>query len=88
MRYLKTLVTVLSGVMIVGFVTLIWLLVTRLGGDVPPLPDRITLPEGTRAQAYTQGENWFAVVTEDNRIIILDRDGETILQEIAVSGLR
>lgn len=83
-RYLKLLVTALAGVMIVGLVAVISLLVIRLQADVPPLPSRITLPEGTKAQSYTQGENWFAVVTEDERILIFARDGATLLQEIKI----
>ncbi|RFP86438.1 hypothetical protein DZK27_14440 [Rhodobacteraceae bacterium 63075] len=85
LRYLKTLVTALTGVMIVGLVAVVWLLVTRLSADVPPLPERITLPAGARAQAFTQGEGWFAVVTEDARILIFGRDGATLLQEIEIS---
>ncbi|MCV2892952.1 DUF6476 family protein [Lentibacter sp. XHP0401] len=84
-RYLKLLVTALAGVMIVGLVAVIALLVIRLQADVPPLPSRITLPEGTKAQAFTQGESWFAVVTEDERILIFARDGATLLQEIKLS---
>lgn len=84
-RYLKILVTALAGVMIVGFVTLISLLVIRLQADLPPLPERISLPQGLKAQAYTQGENWYAVVTEDNRILIYALDGTTLLQDITVS---
>ncbi len=84
LRYLKTLVTALTGVMIVGLVAVIYLLVIRLNADVPPLPSRIVLPEGVKAQAFTQGEGWFAVVTEDQRILIYGRDGATLLQEVAV----
>ena len=84
-RYLKLLVTTLAGVMIVGLVAVIALLVIRLNADVPPLPARMTLPEGTKAQAFTQGENWFAVVTTDERILIFARDGETLLQEVQIS---
>lgn len=85
-RYLKLLVTTLAGVMIVGLVAVIALLVIRLNADVPPLPARITLPEGTKAQAFTQGENWFAVVTEDERILIFARDGGTLIQEISIAN--
>ncbi|WP_298676791.1 DUF6476 family protein [uncultured Lentibacter sp.] len=85
-RYLKLLVTALAGVMIVGLVAVIALLVIRLQADVPPLPARISLPEGTKAQAVTQGENWFAVVTQDGRILVFARDGSTLLQEITVEA--
>ena len=86
LRYLKTLVTALTGVMIVGLVAVIYLLVIRLNADVPPLPSRIVLPEGVNAQAFTQGEGWFAVVTEDNRILIYGRDGATVVQDIEITA--
>ncbi len=84
-RFLKTLVTVLAGVMIVGLVAVIYLLVIRLNADVPPLPERIELPEGAKAQSYTQGEGWFAVVTEDGRLLLFARDGQTLLQEVELN---
>ncbi|PPB79822.1 hypothetical protein LV82_02614 [Albidovulum inexpectatum] len=66
--------------MIVGLITLIALLVTRLPGTAPPapvLPARITLPDGERARAATFGNGWIAVVTENDEILILDaRTGE------------
>ncbi|MBU2981843.1 hypothetical protein KO498_08445 [Lentibacter algarum] len=85
-RFLKILVSTLAGVMIVGLVAVIYLLVIRLNADVPELPARIVLPEGVKAQAFTQGEGWFAVVTEDGRILIFGRDGATILQDIAITA--
>jgi len=47
----------------------------RLAPSEPelPLPSSITLPDGSKAKAFTQGVDWFAVVTEDNRILIYDR---------------
>jgi len=62
-------------VMILGFVTLIALLVMRLAPSKPelPLPASITLPDGSKAETFTQGPDWFAVVTGDNRILIYDR---------------
>ncbi|KMK67727.1 hypothetical protein IMCC21224_112599 [Puniceibacterium sp. IMCC21224] len=59
--------------MIAGLIIVLGLLVTRLGARGPALPDTITLPDGTSATAFTQGDNWYAVVTKDNRILIFDR---------------
>lgn len=73
LRFLKLLVTVLTGVMIVGVVVVIFLLVTRFTAEAPALPDEIALPDGAKATAFTQGDQWFAVVTDDNRILIYDR---------------
>lgn len=63
---------VLTIVMIAGFCLLIGTLVVKLNADPVPLPDRLTLPAGAKATAYTQGEGWAAVVTESNEILIFD----------------
>jgi hypothetical protein len=75
LRLLRRLVTALMVVMIVGFLTLIVMLVMRLAPSTPelPLPSSITLPDGSKAETFTQGPDWFAVVTNDNRILIYDR---------------
>ena len=65
--------TVLTVVMIGGFLVLIVALVMRLSADGPSLPDSVALPEGSEASAFTQGSDWFAVVTTDDRILIYDR---------------
>lgn len=65
--------------MIVGFVVLIGFLVTRFPGTgtgAPPLPDQITLPDGTRPVAYTQTADWYAVVTDNDEILIFGHDGD------------
>lgn len=80
------LVTVLTVVMIAGVLVIISLLVIRLSARPPDLPDTISLPGGTRAQAFTQGETWFAVVTQDDRILIFDRETGALMQEVAVEA--
>jgi len=70
--------------MIAGFLVLIAALVIRLNADPVPLPDRIALPEGVTATAFTQGTDWFAVVTSDNRILIYDRTTSALRQEVAI----
>ncbi|MGA1181208.1 MAG: DUF6476 family protein [Marivivens sp.] len=82
--FLKRLVTALGVVMIAGFLVLIAALVIRLNADPLPLPDRITLPEGVTATAFTQGTDWFAVVTSDNRILIYDRTTSALRQEVSI----
>jgi hypothetical protein len=84
LRYLRLLVSALTGIMILGFVILIVALVIRLNADPVPLPERITLPEGVSALAFTQGEDWFAVVTSDDEILIFDRTSGTLRQTIAI----
>ncbi|MBM1311579.1 hypothetical protein JQT66_15165 [Sulfitobacter mediterraneus] len=72
LRFLRRLVTVLTTVMICGVLVVIGLLVTRLNRDSPILPQEIALPEGASAVAFTQGPDWYAVVTDRNEIVIFD----------------
>ena len=90
LRFLKTLVTVLTATMILGLITMIALFVIRLGpgaGDstatLPPLPDEIVLPDGAKALSVTWGKQHYVVVTEDNRVLIFDLDG-TLTQTVDI----
>ncbi len=82
--YLKRLVTALSVVMIAGFLVLIATLVIRLNADPLPLPDRITLPDGVSAIAFTQGTDWFAVTTDTDTILIYDRATSQLRQTVTI----
>ncbi len=87
LRFLRLLVTVLTAVMIIGFVVLIGFLVTRFPGTgtiALPLPDQITLPEGTTPVAFTQAADWYAIVTGSDEILIYSLDGD-VMQRIAVT---
>ena len=63
--------------MIVGVITVVGLLVTRMPGPIagPVLPDNLALPKGAKAAAITMGTGWIAVVTTDDRILIFDSAG-------------
>lgn len=82
--------TVLTVTMIGGVLAIVALLVIRLSDDTPPqpglapLPEAITLPEGARATAFTQGADWFAVVTGDDRILIYDRATGALRQTVRI----
>ena len=76
--------TVLTVVMILGFLVLIGALVMRLNADGPPLPDSIDLPEGADAVAFTQGGDWYAVVTADDTILVYDRLTGQLRQTVAL----
>ncbi len=79
------LVTVLTSVMIAGFIILIVFLVTRFPDDpglVPP--DQINLPTGVRAVAFTQAEKWFAIVTDRDQVLIFDRADNRLIQTIEI----
>jgi Flp pilus assembly protein protease CpaA len=88
LRFLKWLVIILTITMIGGVITVVGLLVTRMpdASAFAPLslPERLALPEGTAARAVTAGNGWFAVVTEDDRILIFNGDG-SLRQDIAVA---
>jgi len=87
LKFLRRLVTVLTAVMILGVLTIVALLVIRL--MAPPqmaLPDQVTLPAGTNATAITRGPDWFAVVTDDNRILIFDAASGVMRQEVHVTN--
>ncbi len=83
LRFLKGLVIALTITMIVGVITITGLLVTKLRGPLP-LPETITLPGGTTAQAVTVGADWVGIVTTDNRILIFDRLTGALRQEISL----
>jgi hypothetical protein len=86
LKFLRLLVTTLTAVMIVGVIVVIALLVTRLRDTGPTLPDQITLPDGAGATAFTQGDGWYAVVTDDDRILIYNSTSGALVQEIAVTA--
>ncbi|KIN60424.1 hypothetical protein Z945_1396 [Sulfitobacter noctilucae] len=84
LRFLRRLVTVLTAVMICGVLVVIALLVTRLNRDAPALPDQITLPDGAKAQAFTQGADWYAIVTSTDQILIYNRLTGALQQTIQI----
>ena len=84
LRFLRRMVTVLTTVMIFGVVIVIGLLVTRLTRNAPALPEQIALPDGAKATAFTQGEGWYAVVTDHNEILIFDRTSGALKQTVVV----
>ncbi len=74
----------LTAVMIGGVLVTFALIVIRLSDRTPKLPDQIELPDGAKAQALTIGNNWYAVVTDDNRILIFDKTTGKLRQEVAL----
>ncbi|MEP1961955.1 DUF6476 family protein [Tateyamaria sp.] len=86
LRFLRRLVTVLTIIMIVGVVTVVSLLVIRLNAAPAPLalPEQVTLPDGATTSAFTVGSDWFAVVTENDEILIFDQVTGTLRQTIVL----
>lgn len=79
--------TTLTATMIIGLITMIYLLVTRLPGSdpAPALPANIALPDGARAEAVTLGRGWVAVVTDQDEIIVLDAKSGRIRQRVKIA---
>jgi hypothetical protein len=85
LRFLRRLVTVLTATMIAGVLLIIGLIVTRFY-DVPPsLPETVVLPEGTTAVSFTQGPDWYAIVTSANEILIFDRVTGRLQQTMTIN---
>lgn len=88
LRFLKPLVMILTGTMILGLVAVIWLLVIRLPASLDRkvvLPQALILPEGAKALAYTVGPDWYAVVTNANEILIFDNVSGKLRQTLKVA---
>ena len=85
LRYLKWLVTGLTVTMIAGFITIVVLFAMRFSEmRAVALPDSITLPDGAVATAFTRGDDWFAVVTEDNEILVYSAITGNLRQRIRI----
>jgi hypothetical protein len=84
LRFLRRMVTVLTATMIGGVILITALIVIRYNQSASPLPETITLPDGATATAFTQARNWYAVVTEDDQILIFSRDSGRLMQTINI----
>lgn len=71
--------------MICGVIVVIGLLVTRLSSNAPTVPAEIALPDGATATAFTQGADWYAIVTDTNQILIYDRLTGALRQTIMLN---
>ena len=85
LKFLRLLVTVLTGTMIVGLVVMLTLIVIRFRDKSTDLPSAITLPDGTVAEAFTQAKRWYAVVTRAGEILIYSRETGELIQRIKVA---
>ena len=86
LKFLRRLVTGLTAVVVSGLLVIVALLVIRLSNSGPQLPENIALPTGVTAQAVTFGDGWIAVVTTDNRILVLNSLSGAIRQEITLDA--
>ncbi|WP_188675895.1 DUF6476 family protein [Neptunicoccus cionae] len=85
LRFLRRLVTILTATMILGLLAIFAVLVMRFSTDSGlAMPDSITLPDGTNATAFTQGGDWYAIVTAQNTILIFDRTTGALRQTVQI----
>ncbi|WP_299303409.1 DUF6476 family protein [uncultured Litoreibacter sp.] len=86
LKFLRRLVTTLTAVMIGGLLVLIALIVIRVQQPATTLaiPQQINLPGGAVATAFTTTPDWYAVVTQNNQILIFDRITSELIQTITV----
>ncbi len=80
---------VLTLTMIVGVITIVAVIVTRMPRAVeglPRMPESVVLPDGVRATAFTQGADWYAVVTAGDEILIFDRGTGALRQRVKVEA--
>lgn len=94
LRFLRGLVLVLTATMIVGIGVLVVLFATRFPGPRPAgakvtqgitLPDTLELPAGATVTAFTQGNGWWAVVTDGNAILIYDAATGALRQRVEIA---
>ena len=76
LRWLRMLVTVLAGAMVLGVTAIAAILWLRLSEPpLPALPAGIALPAGASPAAVTFARDWTVVVTEGGELLLFARDG-------------
>lgn len=85
LRWLKWLVTALTATLILGVITIVGLLVTRLPtSTAQEWPENLALPAGVTPEAITRGAGWIGVVGKDGQIYIFDTSGK-LTRQIAIA---
>lgn len=70
--------------MIVGVITITFVLVTRMPGGAPILPEGLVLPDGSTAHSVTMARDYIIVTTTDGRALVFNVDG-TLRQEVQIN---
>ena len=74
--------------MICGIITLVFLIVIKmkdLNNDFSiNIPKEIILPDNKVAKAFTISTDWYAIVTENNEILIYDSNTNNIQQVVKI----
>lgn len=71
--------------MIAGVLVIVALIVMRFYAVPPDLPNTLDLPGNAKAVSFTQGPDWYAVVTDAEDILIFDRATGQLTQQIKIS---
>ncbi|MCU0815750.1 MAG: DUF6476 family protein [Cypionkella sp.] len=84
LRFLKGLVITLMVTMIIGVITISVVLVTRMPGGAPILPEGLVLPDGSTAHSVTMARDYILVTTTDGRALVFNVDG-SLRQDLRLS---
>lgn len=87
LRFLKTLVTVLTATMILGVITITTLLVIRLNDRAAPIrldPGAFVLPDGVGLMGISVVEGVAVIVGDDGVIRLFDSETRAPLREIPI----
>ncbi|GAB5448235.1 DUF6476 family protein [Gymnodinialimonas sp.] len=85
LRFLRVLVTVLTGVMILGVLTVILLLVIRLNdvrGPVLVHPDVFEIPPGVGTVGYSVINGYTVIIGDDGIIRVFASDTQDLVEEM------
>lgn len=88
-RFVKRLVVVLTGVMIVGITLIVGLLVLRLSAPPAPLalPEQLEVPAGVVPEAVTLSRDWVLIVSGTQEILLFERTSGALRHRIALPPL-
>ena len=87
LRFLKTLVTVLTAVMIAGVITIVALLVIRLNAETRAVlvhPEVYALPAGVGTLGYSLHDGRAILVGDDGVIRVFDAASGALLQDFVL----
>ncbi len=87
LRFLKTLVTVLTAVMILGVIAIVALLVIRLNADPAPIliaPGDFALPPGVGVVGLSVIDGQSVIVGDDGVIRVYDGESRALSQEFRI----
>lgn len=85
LRFLRSLVTVLTAAMILGVIAIVTLLVIRLNGPGRTLlvdPAAFALPEGVGTVGYSVIDGLAVIIGDDGVIRVFASDSRRLVQEI------